>query len=53
MRGPGYWKINNSHLINEDFTFMIKLGFVKIVYDYQENLHNQKTIGELADLTPT
>ena len=52
MRGPGYWKLNNSHLKNEDFIFLIKLGLVQIVYENQKNLHNPKTIRELADLTP-
>ena len=52
MRGPGFWKLNNSHLKNNDFIRMIKMGLVKIVYDYQENLHHPKTLGELADLTP-
>ena len=52
MRGPGYWNLNNSHLNNEEFIFMIKLGLVQLVYEYQENLHNPKTIAELDHLTP-
>ena len=31
---------------------MIKLGLVQLVYEYQENLHNPKTIAELDHLTP-
>ena len=52
IRGPGYWKINNSHLKTYDFIKLMKKSFVELVYQNQMEIDHPKTEYELAAMTP-
>ena len=52
MRGPGFWKFNNSHLESNRFKEIIKKHLAIIVQEYQVDDEERKTLGELANLTP-
>ena len=50
--GPGFWKLNNSHLQSERFKEIVRLELVKIVHKYQTNDTEQKELIELLELSP-
>ena len=52
MWGPGFWKLNNSHLQCERFKEIVRLELVKIVHKYQTNDTEQKELIELLELSP-
>ena len=52
LRGPGFWKFNNSHLQSERFKEIVKIELVKIVHEYQTNDTEQKELIELIELSP-
>ena len=37
MRGPGFWKFNNSHLESDSFKEMIRKELMDIVYEHKKN----------------
>ena len=49
MRGPGFWKFNNSHLESDRFKEMIRMELMHIVYEHQIN---QKDLYELVGMSP-
>ena len=49
MRGPGFWKFNNSHLQNERFKEIVRSELVKIVHEYQ--ITNTELI-DVTDMSP-
>ena len=51
MRGPGFWKLNNSHLENQYFTNMIRKQLRILVYENQTDEEN-KSLGELLAMSP-
>ena len=52
MRGPGFWKFNNSHLESNRFKEIIRKQLALIVEEYQINYEEKKNLGELIRLTP-
>ena len=52
MRGPGFWKFNNSHLESNRFKEIIRKQLAIIVEEYQADDEERKTLGELIGLTP-
>ena len=51
MRGPGFWKLNNSHLENQYFIKMIRKELRILVHENQTDEEN-KTLGELLAMSP-
>ena len=51
MRGPGFWKLNNSHLENEFFKRMIRYELLHLVNENQSD-DEQKSLIELDALNP-
>ena len=49
MRGPGFWKFNNSHLESDRFKEMVRMELMNIVYEHQIN---QKDAYELVGMSP-
>ena len=35
MKEPGFWKLNNSHLLNDSFKRIIKMELMHIVHEHQ------------------
>ena len=52
MRGPGFWKFNNSHLQNDRFKDIVRIELAIIVNEYQNNDDEQLTLTELLEMTP-
>ena len=53
MRGPGFWKFNNSHLQNYRFKEIVRMQLVEIVNEYQNNDDERLDLMELLEMTPT
>ena len=51
MRGPGFWKLNNSHLENEYFKKMIRNELLILVNKNQTD-EERKTLADLIALSP-
>ena len=51
MRGPGFWKLNNSHLENKYFKQMIRNELLHLVNENQTD-KEQKTLINLDALSP-
>jgi hypothetical protein len=51
MRGPGFWKSNNSHLENQYLKKMIRNELRILVHENQTDEEN-KTLGELLAMSP-
>ena len=52
MRGPGFWKFNNSHLQNDRFKEIIRIELALIVNEYQNIDDEELTLTELLEMTP-
>ena len=52
MRGPGFWKFNNSHLESDRFKEIVRMELVHIVHEHQINDGAKKDVGELVELSP-
>ena len=51
MRGPGYWKLNNSHLENQDYIKLVELVFVEIAHQNQQDLNHPKNEFQIINFT--
>ena len=52
MRGPGFWKLNNSHLESDIFKEMIRKELMDIVYEHKKTGGNQKEVWDLMEMSP-
>ena len=52
MRGPGFWKFNNSHLESDRFKEMVRMELVHLVNEHQKREGEQKDIADLLEMSP-
>ena len=52
MRGPGFWKFNNSHLESNIFKEMIRKELMDIVYEHQTAGGNHREAIDLMIMSP-
>ena len=43
MRGPGFWKLNYSHIENPSYLQLVKITIVELVNQYQPDTEHRKT----------
>ena len=52
MRGPGFWKFNNSHLESDRFKEIVRKELVHIVHEHKINDVAKKDVVELVEMSP-
>ena len=53
MRGPGFWKFNNSHLESDRFKEIVRMELVYIVHEHQINDGAKKGRSRTSRTEPT